>query len=85
MAAVKTGNKGYKGSGLGLRVADRHRALYVKLCAGIDHIGYDGRCGSEERMGELWMLMHRCQNIIGDFLAQAVTGTHQPNRKNGRD
>jgi hypothetical protein len=36
-------------------------------------------------MRELWMLMHRCQNIIGDFLAQAVTGTHQPNRKNYRD
>ena len=70
-----------KGKGLGLRPAEKHRSVYVHVCSGIDHIATDPHASEEQRLRELWMIMHRCQNVIGDYLAEAVTGEKPPSSK----
>jgi hypothetical protein len=73
-----------KGKGLGLRAAEKHRSIYVLVCSGIDHIATDPHTSREQRLRELWMIMHRCQNMIGDYLAEAVCGEKIPPRTRKR-
>ena len=69
-----------KGKGLGLRPAEKHRSIYAVVCAGIDHIANDPHTPRDQRLRELWMIMHRCQNVIGDYLAESVCGEKPPCR-----
>jgi hypothetical protein len=78
------GKPSTKGKGLGLRPGEKHRSIYATVCGGIDHIATDEHTPHEQRLRELWMIMHRCQNVIGDYLAEAVTGEALPPRKRPR-
>src|SRR5262252_4339999 len=42
---------------------EKHRSIYVVVCSGIDHIATDPHASRDQRLQELWMIMHRCQNI----------------------
>ena len=69
-----------KGRGLGLRASEKHRSIHVLVCSGIDHIANDPHTSRDQRLRELWMIMHRCQNVIGDYLAESVSGEKPPPR-----
>ena len=67
-----------RGKGLGTKPAVKHRSIYVQVCAGIDHIATDPQTLREDRVRELWMIMNRCQNLVADYLAEAVRGSPPP-------
>jgi hypothetical protein len=67
-----------RGKGLGTKPAEKRRSVYVMVCAGIDHIATDPHTPREDRVRELWMIMHRCQNLVAEYLAEAVCGAPPP-------